>query len=289
MFNALFLFATVLVEIEITHSSIHCPRIGTGVNNKQIHQENSDLLIFAFHILSLARLSLFLAWELLNSESCLHSLGKAYFVCPSSLRQSIGILAFTTQYHHRSNIQLFKMLKTSLTAFAFAAAVSAQVACDPLTSATFAALEKPYLTVSIATCAAAPGLPTPTYSIDFTQETTLPVNWTLASYENVMYDPNLGAEFTFAKRYDAPYIWTDFYFLFGTVEIVAQAAPGQGIISSLVLISEDLDEIDWVSTINLLQVPHLLTIPGIFRHELWLILSRADPNQLLRQRHYWCL
>ena len=98
----------------------------------------------------------------------------------------------------------------------------------------------------LATCPAAPGLATPTYTIDFTQQTALPANWTLANYETVTYAPGLGAEFTFAKRYDAPYIWTDFYFLFGTVEIVAQPAPGQGIISSLVLISEDLDEIDWV-------------------------------------------
>jgi beta-glucanase (GH16 family) len=33
--------------------------------------------------------------------------------------------------------------------------------------------------------------------------------------------------------------------MFGHVEIVAQAAPGQGIVSSSVLQSDDLDEIDW--------------------------------------------
>lgn len=111
------------------------------------------------------------------------------------------------------------------------------------------------LTFPTATCPAAPGLPASTYSVHFTQQTTLPANWTLAAAETVTYG-SMGADFTFAKRYDAPYIWTDFYFLFGTVEIIAQAAPGRGIISSLVLISEDLDEIDWVSTTQV-QFTHI--------------------------------
>ena len=56
-----------------------------------------------------------------------------------------------------------------------------------------------------------------------------------------------GAEFTLAKRGDAPTIDTNGYFLFGKVEVVMKAAPGQGIVSSIVLESSALDEIDWVS------------------------------------------
>ena len=72
---------------------------------------------------------------------------------------------------------------------------------------------------------------------------TLP-NWALASHETVAYGPD-GAEFAFIKRYDGPSISTDFYILFGQVEIVMQAAPGIGIISSVVLMSDDADEIDF--------------------------------------------
>ncbi|KAB8259095.1 concanavalin A-like lectin/glucanase domain-containing protein [Aspergillus pseudonomiae] len=54
-----------------------------------------------------------------------------------------------------------------------------------------------------------------------------------------------GAEFTLAKRGDAPTIDTNGYFLFGKVEVVMKAAPGQGIVSSIVLESSALDEIDW--------------------------------------------
>lgn len=56
--------------------------------------------------------------------------------------------------------------------------------------------------------------------------------------------PNGGA-FTIAQRGDAPTIETDFYIFFGEVSVTMQAAPGQGIVSSLVLESDDLDEVDW--------------------------------------------
>lgn len=74
--------------------------------------------------------------------------------------------------------------------------------------------------------------------------TQLPQDWIQATYENVTYGSN-GVEFTFTQRYDAPFIWTNFYVFFGTVEVVMQAAPGTGVISSAVLLSDDGDEIDW--------------------------------------------
>lgn len=54
-----------------------------------------------------------------------------------------------------------------------------------------------------------------------------------------------GIEFTFNKRHDFSYIWTGAYLFFGKVDVVMKAAPGTGIISSAVLMSDDLDEIDW--------------------------------------------
>ena len=38
---------------------------------------------------------------------------------------------------------------------------------------------------------------------------------------------------------------TNFYFFFGRVDVTMKPAPGQGIISSIVLESDDLDEVDW--------------------------------------------
>lgn len=54
-----------------------------------------------------------------------------------------------------------------------------------------------------------------------------------------------GAGFTVAKHGDSPTIQTKNYFFFGTVEVKMQVAPGTGIVSSIVLESDDLDEIDW--------------------------------------------
>lgn len=54
-----------------------------------------------------------------------------------------------------------------------------------------------------------------------------------------------GAEFTINKKGDSPTIQSQFYIFFGSVSVVMQAATGQGVISSIVLESDDLDEVDW--------------------------------------------
>ncbi|KAI4182889.1 MAG: hypothetical protein L6R41_005725 [Letrouitia leprolyta] len=97
---------------------------------------------------------------------------------------------------------------------------------------------------SIGTCPNDKGLADSTYSVDFTTIEGIPSEWTLADATNVTLGSQ-GAEFTFAKRYDAPTMWTNFKFFFGRVEFVVQAAKGTGVVSSMVLLSGDLDEIDW--------------------------------------------
>ncbi|KAJ9348712.1 concanavalin A-like lectin/glucanase domain-containing protein [Paecilomyces variotii] len=93
-------------------------------------------------------------------------------------------------------------------------------------------------------CPADAGLNTTSFSTDFTtiSGTSFP-GWnttagTVTASEN-------GAEFTIKKRGDAPTIQTDFYILFGQIDVKFKAAPGTGIVSSVVLESDDLDEIDW--------------------------------------------
>ncbi|GBF65704.1 extracellular glycosidase [Trichophyton mentagrophytes] len=54
-----------------------------------------------------------------------------------------------------------------------------------------------------------------------------------------------GASLTIGKRFDAPKLTSDFYLMFGYVEWEIKAAPGKGIVSSAVLLSDCLDEIDW--------------------------------------------
>lgn len=61
---------------------------------------------------------------------------------------------------------------------------------------------------------------------------------------DVKYDGN-GASLTISKKGDAPTLISDFYIMFGTVEWTMKIAPGQGVVSSAVLLSDCLDEIDF--------------------------------------------
>ncbi|QGA17150.1 hypothetical protein EYB26_004820 [Talaromyces marneffei] len=51
--------------------------------------------------------------------------------------------------------------------------------------------------------------------------------------------------FTINKKLDSPTIRSTFYIFFGRLEYHVRAAPGHGVISSVVLQSDDLDEVDW--------------------------------------------
>lgn len=61
---------------------------------------------------------------------------------------------------------------------------------------------------------------------------------------NPTYDSN-GASFTVAKSGDSPQLTSKWYIMFGHVEFQLKAAPGVGIVSSAVLQSDALDEIDF--------------------------------------------
>ncbi|KAJ4352182.1 uncharacterized protein N0V89_007529 [Didymosphaeria variabile] len=54
-----------------------------------------------------------------------------------------------------------------------------------------------------------------------------------------------GILFSVKKTGDAPTIQSDGYLHFGYVEVTMKAARGAGIVSSIVLESDDLDEVDW--------------------------------------------
>ncbi|OHW95700.1 glycoside hydrolase family 16 protein [Colletotrichum incanum] len=61
----------------------------------------------------------------------------------------------------------------------------------------------------------------------------------------VKYTAENGAEFTISKQGDSPTIRTKFYFFWGRTEIHMRAAKGKGIVSSMMWLSDTLDEVDW--------------------------------------------
>ncbi|KAJ0118626.1 extracellular cell wall glucanase crf1 allergen asp f9 [Diaporthe amygdali] len=97
------------------------------------------------------------------------------------------------------------------------------------------------------TCAPIPGIVSP-FRTDFTKISTADVannGWTIANYATFRTDSANGGVFPIEKRFDAPYIWTTAYFLYGKVDVQLQAAPGAGVITSAVLMSDTADEVDW--------------------------------------------
>ena len=80
------------------------------------------------------------------------------------------------------------------------------------------------------------------HTFDFTQSTAGDTWNTTAGIINY---GDSGAEFTINTRGDAPTTQTKFYIFFGEVEVWMKAATGKGVVSSIVLESDDLDEVDW--------------------------------------------
>ncbi len=61
----------------------------------------------------------------------------------------------------------------------------------------------------------------------------------------VTYDPQTGAAFTINKQGESPTIRSKFFMFFGRTEIWMKPSQGTGVISSIMFLSETLDEIDW--------------------------------------------
>ncbi|KAK7744144.1 transglycosylase [Cytospora paraplurivora] len=76
--------------------------------------------------------------------------------------------------------------------------------------------------------------------VDFTQGA---VNSFTSSGGTPTYGSD-GVTFTITKEGDAPQLNSVFYIMFGKVEITLKSAPGTGIVTSVVMQSDDLDEID---------------------------------------------
>lgn len=97
-----------------------------------------------------------------------------------------------------------------------------------------------------ATCPEDPALGT-TFQMTFDSSMTEfdPNFFNLTAGTDLVSFSDNGAELTIAKQGDSVTVETAFYIMFGTVEMIFQAAAGQGIISTFNLLSDDLDEIDW--------------------------------------------
>ncbi|KAI1445552.1 glycoside hydrolase family 16 protein [Annulohypoxylon stygium] len=93
-----------------------------------------------------------------------------------------------------------------------------------------------------ATCPADPAFGT-THTFYF--NATPPTGTFNTTAGTVGYNTDTGAAFTISKKGESPTLISNFYFFFGRTEVHLKAAPGTGIISSIVWSSDVLDEVDW--------------------------------------------
>ncbi|KAL7276747.1 hypothetical protein RUND412_000244 [Rhizina undulata] len=81
---------------------------------------------------------------------------------------------------------------------------------------------------------------------DYTYGSDAPMFTAIGSRDMLLYDVGTdGAHFRVEKTGDAPTIASYFYIMWGKFEVTMKSAPGAGIVSSMVLQSLTLDEIDW--------------------------------------------
>ncbi|CAK7273425.1 hypothetical protein SEPCBS57363_005646 [Sporothrix epigloea] len=78
----------------------------------------------------------------------------------------------------------------------------------------------------------------------FTFNSTPAIEFWVPTAGSVVYSTENGAQFTINKQGDSPTIRSSFYIFFGRTEMMIKAATGTGVISSIMFLSDDLDEID---------------------------------------------
>ena len=90
-----------------------------------------------------------------------------------------------------------------------------------------------------------PDLALGTYAqFNFTTNEANPAIWN-STANPIGFSSSNGADFNIKQSGDAPTLAANFYIFFGSVSVVMKAASGTGIVSSIVMLSDDLDEIDW--------------------------------------------
>ncbi|TID31199.1 hypothetical protein CANINC_000142 [Pichia inconspicua] len=137
---------------------------------------------------------------------------------------------------------LSKQLFTILSAYAAVTLADTDVEATSLVSCN---------PLSATTCPPDPALAT-SISDDFKEASE---NYVPYRYPSGISYGDDGLSLTLAKRFDNPSLVSDFYMMFGKVEVWLKSASGTGIISSFYLQSDDLDEIDleWMGTKSQLQ------------------------------------
>ncbi|CAI8499548.1 unnamed protein product [Hanseniaspora opuntiae] len=86
--------------------------------------------------------------------------------------------------------------------------------------------------------------------VDFSNDNNVNKYFELYAESGSLDYSDSGLNFTLNKRFDNPSLQSKFYLFFGKIEVICIPAVGKGIVSTVYLQSDDLDEIDleWIGT-----------------------------------------
>ncbi|OEJ91334.1 putative glycosidase CRH1 [Hanseniaspora opuntiae] len=86
--------------------------------------------------------------------------------------------------------------------------------------------------------------------VDFSNDDNVNKYFELYAESGSLDYSDSGLNFTLDKRFDNPSLQSKFYLFFGKIEVICIPAVGKGIVSTVYLQSDDLDEIDleWIGT-----------------------------------------
>ncbi|CZT23245.1 related to cell wall glucanase [Ramularia collo-cygni] len=69
--------------------------------------------------------------------------------------------------------------------------------------------------------------------------------WTIDAGKSLIQFGDDGAQLSLSSEKDTVTLISTFFIFWGVVEFIMKASPGTGLISTVILLSQDLDEIDW--------------------------------------------
>lgn len=108
--------------------------------------------------------------------------------------------------------------------------------CDPLTESNCTVTDLAFSNTPI--------------DVDFSNDDNVNKYFELYAESGSLDYSDSGLNFTLNKRFDNPSLQSKFYLFFGKIEVICIPAVGKGIVSTVYLQSDDLDEIDleWIGT-----------------------------------------
>lgn len=149
--------------------------------------------------------------------------------------------------------------------------------CDPLTESNCTVTDLAFSNTPI--------------EVDFSNDNNVNKYFELYAKSGSLDYSDSGLNFTLDKRFDNPSLQSKFYLFFGKIEVICIPAVGKGIVSTVYLQSDDLDEIDleWIGTENTQVQTNWFSKGETSTYDRGAYNSLADSDDLFSTTHNYTI